>query len=137
MNATGLLGLILVWGALTMSACQTPSPQPSDPVAGSSTTDPQDGPAGESSEDDLSPVTADADGSPIIFDPVEAGKNLPDLFLELSEEAMNRIGITNEFQRFTYGLDDELPGKGIAATRSHRIHRARGNFPGFIYRQRQ
>ena len=114
MNATRLLGLILAWGALTMSACQTPSPQPFDPVAGSSSTDPQDAPADENSEDDLPPVTANTDGSPIIFDPVEAGKNLPDPCLELSEETMNRIGVTNEFQRFTYGLDDELLGKGIS-----------------------
>ena len=62
---------------------------------------------------DRSSATANADGSPIVFDPVEAGKNLPDPCLELPEDVLRDAGFLNNFERTPIGMDDELLGKGI------------------------
>ena len=99
---------------MLLAACQPPPTHIHDGQEESSTAASFEQPAEETPSEDRSSATANADGSPIIFDPVEAGKNLPDPCLELSGETMNRIGFSDQFQRFTYGLDDELLGKGIS-----------------------
>ncbi|MBV7292230.1 hypothetical protein [Corynebacterium sp. TAE3-ERU16] len=114
LNAPRLLGLFLACGALALPACHGPAPPQTGTGADSSTGRSDDSAGEDTSNEDLSSATSNADGSPIVFDPVEAGKNLPDPCLELSEEIMNRIGFTSDYERFTYGLDDELPGKGIS-----------------------
>ncbi|MCK7677065.1 hypothetical protein M0E84_03280 [Corynebacterium sp. CCM 9186] len=106
--------MLVASASIILAACQTPPPQPGDGQAESAASTPTAQSTEQAVSEDQSSATANADGSPIIFDPVEAGKNLPDPCLELSEETMNRIGFTGEFQRFTYGLDDELLGKGIS-----------------------
>ncbi|MCK7641937.1 hypothetical protein JIM95_003220 [Corynebacterium sp. CCM 8835] len=114
LNAPRLLGLLLACGALTLPACQSPPHPPTDAGATPSTVDSNDSAGEHTTEVDLSSATSNADGSAIVFDPLEAGKNLPDPCVELSSEIMNRIGFTSDYERFTYGLDDDLPGKGIS-----------------------
>ncbi|MEZ2120799.1 hypothetical protein [Corynebacterium sp. CCM 9203] len=98
---------------MILSACQTHPNTPAiteDEPAISTTNQP---PANDREPADMSSATANADGSPIIFDPWEAGRNLPDPCRELPNELLQKIGFTGKPYRLTHGLNDELPGKGI------------------------
>ncbi|MEZ2188643.1 hypothetical protein [Corynebacterium sp. CCM 9204] len=99
---------------MVLSACQTHPNTPAiteDEPAISTTNQP---PADDREPADMSSATANADGSPIIFDPWEAGRNLPDPCRELSKQTLNDIGFKSNYERQTYGLNDELLGKGIS-----------------------
>ncbi|MCX7543060.1 hypothetical protein OS128_09035 [Corynebacterium sp. P5848] len=99
---------------MILAACQSPPPQSAAGQSGSSTGTPIEQSSEQTPAEERSSATANADGSPIVFDPVDAGKHLPDPCLELSEEVLQKIGFTTDYERFTYGLDDELLGKGIS-----------------------
>ncbi|MCK7659959.1 hypothetical protein [Corynebacterium antarcticum] len=113
LNAPRLLGLLLACGALTLPACQSPPHPPTDTGATPSTVDSNDSAGEHTTEVDLSSATSNADGSAIVFDPVEAGKNLPDPCVELSSEVLGRAGYLEDKERTPFGMDDDLLGKGI------------------------
>ncbi|MCX7493002.1 hypothetical protein OS127_10840 [Corynebacterium sp. P6129] len=113
LNAPRLLGLLLASGALTLPACQSPPHPPTDAGATPSTVDSNDSAGEHTTEVDLSSATSNADGSAIVFDPLEVGKNLPDPCVELSEDVLRDVGFVDTPERETIGLNDHLPGKGI------------------------
>ncbi|MBI9001005.1 DUF3558 family protein [Corynebacterium sp. CCM 9185] len=114
LSRTTLLTALMVSVTMILAACQSPPPQPTEGQSESSTATPIEQSSEQTPAEERSSATANADGSPIVFDPVDAGKHLPDPCLELPEEVFREVGLVGDPQRETIGLDDELLGKGIS-----------------------
>ncbi|MCX7444250.1 hypothetical protein OS125_03185 [Corynebacterium sp. P7003] len=104
---------LIACSCLTLTSCQAPEPG-TGPAGRETTPTDASGTPSVGAVPDLSSATSNADGSPIVFDPVEAGKNLPDPCTELPAATLNEIGFKSDYERFTIGLDDTLPGKAIS-----------------------
>ncbi|MCX7543238.1 hypothetical protein OS128_09965 [Corynebacterium sp. P5848] len=113
LSRTTFLTALMVSATMILAACQSPPPQSTAGQSESSTATPIEQSSEQTPDEERSSATANADGSPIVFDPVDAGKHLPDPCLELPEEVLSEAGFRNNFERIPVGLDDEILGKGI------------------------
>ncbi|MCK7638246.1 DUF3558 domain-containing protein [Corynebacterium sp. P7202] len=105
---------LIACSCLTLTSCQAPESGTGPAGRETAPTDTSGTPSvGAEAVPDLSSATSNADGGPIVFDPVEAGKNLPDPCTELTAEVFREMGFTEEMYRTTHGLGDSLLGKGI------------------------
>ncbi|MCL0120710.1 DUF3558 family protein [Corynebacterium pygosceleis] len=113
-RTTASTAFLIACSCLMLASCQAPEPGTGPAGRETAPTDTSGTPSvGAEAVSDLSSATSNPDGSPIVFDPVEAGKNLPDPCTELPAATLNEIGFKSDYERFTIGLDDTLDGKGI------------------------
>ncbi|MCK7676229.1 DUF3558 family protein [Corynebacterium pygosceleis] len=107
--------LLIACSCLTLTSCQAPE-SGTGPAGRETTPTDASGTPSVGAVPDLSSATSNADGGPIVFDPVEAGKNLPDPCTELSATTLNEIGFRENPNKTAIGLNDNLLGKAITCS---------------------